>query len=96
MKRYLAILLSVLFALSMVVGCAQPAAETPAAADAPAKAEEPAETAAEPVTIDFWWAPTFAEEEANRGWIDTALANFYTANPNVTVNFTLIPWSDYA
>lgn len=50
----------------------------------------------EPVEIEFWWAPTFTDEQANRDWIDSMLADFYADNPNVTVNYTLIPWAEYA
>lgn len=51
---------------------------------------------AEPVTIEFWWAPTFTDEQANIDWIDGMLADFYAENPHVTVNYTLIPWAEYA
>lgn len=104
MKKYLAVFLTLLLVFSAVAGCSQPAntdadtvesqqAETAAE---PETATEPEVAAAEPVTIEFWWAPTFADEEANRKWIDETLADFYAANPNVTVNYTLIPWSEYA
>ena len=47
-------------------------------------------------TIELWFNPLHATEDAQMAWINRSLQSFYAQYPNVTVNITIVPWADAA
>lgn len=97
-KRYLAFLLCLVLAICAVTGCGQNnSGKTNGNNTSNSSNSGDAQTTdEEPITIKFWWAPTFADEEVNRKWMDDTLADFYKEHPNVTIDFLMVPWAEYA
>ncbi|HIC89784.1 MAG TPA: extracellular solute-binding protein, partial [Anaerolineae bacterium] len=88
MKRYLLLVLAVLAVLSLLVGCAPPAA-------APAPKEEVATKApppAEKVTVT-WYVRSQPDEQP---WEqDIVIPEFEKLHPNIKINLVIVPWDDF-
>ncbi len=100
MKRMISLCLVFVFAVSMLYGCGSAKTDDAAqnvtgdsttgnAAAPSATAASPTEAAAEPVTIEFWTIslqPTFTD------FFNGLIKDYEAANPNVTVNWTDLPY----
>jgi multiple sugar transport system substrate-binding protein len=90
LPRHLLIGLFCLGAFFVLIGCATAPSSFPAATSAPAPAAQattaPAASSAEPVQIK-WWSQ-WAAQPANRQFVDTVVADYEAAHPNVDIEVT--------
>lgn len=99
-KRLLSAVLCGAMAMSMLAGCGSStdssASDAAESADASAEtteaaADTAAESTGEPVTIEFW---TIDLKAAFEDFFNDLIANYEAENPNVTINWTDIPYAD--
>ncbi len=93
MKKYFALLLTLVMALALFAGCTAPAEEPVESTDpAPADTSEAATTEGEPVEITFWSFPIggFGDADTVAGFI----ADFNAMYPEITVKHELLDYTN--
>ncbi len=95
MKKVISLCLVLVFATTLLFGCASKTKDDTQNPSNAASAEKPSDTqadtqeSAEPVTVEFWTIslqPTFTD------FFNGLIASYEEANPNVTINWTDLPY----